>query len=148
MQQKMASGNDVLPTLGVEAIDLVLILADKSLLWVNTDTSGTQEDAEPRIIILQTIREYAIEKLKARGETGQARGLHLAYYVTFAERAEVFLRRSEQQEWLEMLDRENDNLRVALTWSKVNDPHVFVRFVGALYSFWNPRGYLSEGQRW
>jgi predicted ATPase/class 3 adenylate cyclase/Flp pilus assembly protein TadD len=146
--ERLASGSRDLPPLQAAHLDLVSSLADKSLLRISLDASGEHEDAEPRIMMLQTVRDYAIDTLRAHNETEQTLALHLAYFITFAERAEVHLRGPEQQEWLQLLDKEHDNLRVALVWSKENDTEVFVRLAGAMRGFWNALGYLSEGQNW
>ena len=146
--ERLASGSRDLPALHAAPLDLVSSLADKSLIRVNPDASGEHEDAEPRVTMLQTVRDYAIDTLRAHNETEQALAVHLAYFITFAERAEVHLKGPEQQEWLQMLDKEHDNLRVALVWSKENDTEIFVRLAGALRGFWNALGYLSEGQNW
>src|SRR5207248_9728778 len=134
--ERIAEGGEGLPALGTPALDLVSSLADKSLITVYADTSGEQEDAQSRVTMLQTIREYAADSLRARGEAEQVMRLHLRYFVTFAERAEVHLRGPEQHTWLELLDKEHDNLRAALACSKEHENEFFVRLAGVLSSFW------------
>ncbi|MFL5731821.1 MAG: tetratricopeptide repeat protein [Chloroflexia bacterium] len=127
------------------ALDLVSSLVDKSLLA--RDPRGN----EPRFKMLETIREFALERLSERGD-GQAeevRSRHAAYYLVLAERAEPALQGKSQLEWLNRLEPEHDNLRVALAWSlERGDAATALRLTGALGWFWSLRGYFSEGGSW
>lgn len=118
-------------------------LVDKSLVVVE------ESNIEKRFRMLDTIREYAFEKLHAPNETDSLRTRHLDFFVSFAERAEPELKRVQQLEWLERLDTEIDNFRTALAWS-LSEGRVAqgLRLAGALLRFWDARGYWSEGLEW
>ena len=74
------------------------------------------EDPEPVFALLETVREYAQERLDAAGELQAARRAHAHYYLQLAERAAPALRGSDQRTWHFRLEREHDNLRAALRW--------------------------------
>src|SRR5215471_5111143 len=95
----------------VDLLQGVASLLDKSLL----QQSG-QEGEEPRLVMLETIREYGLERLAASGELEVTRQAHAEYYQKLAEEAEHKLRSTQQVTWLERLELEHDNLRAALNW--------------------------------
>ncbi len=104
---------------------------------------------ESRFAMLETIREYALERLAEAGEASEIWRRHSDYYLTLAEVAELELRGPDQAEWLERLEREHDNLRAALGWSLQNGQvEKALRLGAALWTFWYWRGYLSEGRMW
>jgi tetratricopeptide (TPR) repeat protein len=119
-------------------------LVDNSLLQ-QVETA----DGDARFMMLETIREYALERLVATGERAALRQQHAAYYLRLAEQAEPELDRQQQDVWLERLEREHDNLLAALdaVWEQ-NSAEVALRLCSALAVFWHTRGYLSEGRRW
>jgi predicted ATPase/DNA-binding SARP family transcriptional activator len=128
-----------------EVLDLLAHLADKSLVVVEEQV----EAVEGRYRLLETIRQYAREKLLASGEAEQARDRHLDFFLRFAETAEPKLRSAEQIEWLERVETEHDNLRTALAWAlESGKSDRALELAGALGYFWVLRGYLSESQRW
>jgi Tetratricopeptide repeat/Anaphase-promoting complex subunit 5 len=130
---------------GEEVLDTLARLADKSLVVVEE----RMEEPEGRYHLLETIRQYARDKLYEASEAEQARDCHLDYFVHFAEAAEPKLRGAEQMEWLERLETEHDNMRTALAWSLESDKRdAALRLAGALFWFWHTRGYSSEGQDW
>src|SRR5947209_15099547 len=92
-----------------KGFDEVASLIEKSLLQ-----QTEQEGEEPRLRMLETIREYALEILKANGEFETTQQAHVAYYLSLAEQAEAELKGPRQVRWLERLEREDDNLRAAL----------------------------------
>ena len=99
--------------------------------------------------MLETIHEYATEKLKESGEYRELRASHAAYFLTLAEEAEPEIEGPDQVSWLERLEAEHDNLRAALSWSlESGDSESALRIGGALWVFWIVRGHSSEGQRW
>ena len=99
--------------------------------------------------MLETIREYALERLAESGELEDARNRHLERYVELAETAEPELTRAGQAVWLERLDEENDNIRAALAWSfESGQVELGLRLAGALVRFWSIRGLMTEGRRW
>ena len=138
----------------MDLLDLVASLIDKSLLrQIELDTD------EPRFIMLETIREYARECLRASAEEEPVHNAHALYYLALAERAETGLAGPQQTIWLERLERELDNLRSALGWSIEQseardhaDPsdvyhiEIALRLAGALRRFWQMHGHLKEGQ--
>ena len=109
-----------------------------------------EHDDEARFLMLETIHEYASERLLESGEEQDTRQRHADYYLTLAEQAEPHLRNETQQVWLECLDVERGNFRAALTWfvEDIHDIEKATRLDGALGWFWNIRGYLSEGRSW
>ena len=130
--------------LPIDAFDGVSSLLDKSLL---TRHEGPQE--EPRFVMLETIHEYAREKLEVSGEAEETRRLHAEYFLAYAEEAEPELVGAEQIEWMDRLEAEHDNLRVALSWSvEAGEVESVLRMAGSLSLFWSVRGYSSEGRGW
>ncbi len=128
-------------------LDGVTSLIDKSLLL------QIGQGEEPRITMLATIREYALEMLEASGEELLIRWAHASYYVALAEEAEQALVGPQQALWLERLEREHDNLRAAMNWTLKQKGHDAERWIelalrlgGALRRFWQMRGHLHEGQ--
>jgi predicted ATPase/serine/threonine protein kinase/DNA-binding CsgD family transcriptional regulator len=129
-----------------QALDGVASLVDKSLLQ-----QTEQEDAELRLVMLETIREYGLERLTVNGEMEATRQAHAAYYVALAEEAEPQLLGQQQVVWLERLDREHENLRAALRWlleqgEAGQSMEMALRLGAALEQFWVIRGYHSEGR--
>ncbi len=107
---------------------------------------------EPAFGMLETVREYAEERLAAAGELETARRAHAHYLLALAERADSELRGRDQRAWFFRIEREHDNLRAALRWQLDQaDPAeraVALRLAGALGYFWWIRGYHAEGIRW
>jgi len=130
-------------------LDGLASLVDKSLLRQEDDLDGVHTTDEPRFLMLQTVLEYARERLEASGEGEAVRRRHAAYYLALAEQAEPHMYRADQRAWQERLDTEHDNLRAALWWAVVGgEAELGLRLGGALWRFWWARGYLSEGRRW
>lgn len=128
-------------------LDGVESLVDKSLLVHYPP--GEQAGDEPRFGMLETIREYALERLAERGEIEQARQRHAEYYASFAEAAGPELSGAEQNLWLGRVAREHDNLRAALRWTlDSGDAQVAARIAGEMWRFWWMRGFFSEGRAW
>jgi predicted ATPase/DNA-binding CsgD family transcriptional regulator len=130
-----------------DLLDRLAVLVDSNL--VRQDASG----AEPRFTFLETIREYATERLSTSGETGQIYERHSAYFLALAEAADPKLKTGEQLVWLPRLDVEHDNLRAALARSlgmtgTSSDPALALRLAGALAWFWWMCGHYGEGRRW
>jgi predicted ATPase/DNA-binding CsgD family transcriptional regulator len=126
----------------VSTLDVVASLLDKSFLL-----PGKQEGEEPRLLMLETIREYGLEALAASGELEATRQAHALYYLALAEEAEPGLIDAGKGWWLERLQREHENLRGALLWLvEHNEQEAALRLGAALGRFWLMRGLLSEGR--
>ena len=115
---------------------------------------GEGSEGEPRFWMLETIHEYAREKLEESGESDTLGREHALYFMSLAEKAVPELTGKKQAEWLKKVEEEHDNLRAALRWAKdageagsVEDADIGLRVVGALWRFWQTRGYFSEGRK-
>ncbi|MDR7545599.1 MAG: tetratricopeptide repeat protein [Armatimonadota bacterium] len=128
-----------------QVLDLLGRLTDKSLVIVETTTA-----AEARYRLLETVRQYGLERLQYAGETAAVRDRHRDHFLRLAERAELELQGPRQKEWLDRLEADHDNLRAALDWSRSSPGSggVALRLAGALWWFWEIRGYWVEGRRW
>jgi tetratricopeptide (TPR) repeat protein len=99
--------------------------------------------------MLETIREYALERLACSGEAQTVRRRHAAYYLRLAGTAEPKLIGTQQATWLDQLEREYGNLRAALEWVlDCAEVTLATQFCGTLWHFWAMRGHLGEGRRW
>ena len=128
----------------LDALEGVESLVGKSLLKQEEGSGG-----EPRFVMLETVHEYAREKLKESGWAEETKRLHAAYFLAMAEEAEPELRGPREQEWMDRLEAEHDNLRAALSWSLGGGDGVLgLRLAGALGWFWRVRGHFSEGHGW
>jgi tetratricopeptide (TPR) repeat protein len=123
-------------------LDLMARLVDRSLIRVE------REREYERFGMLETIREYAREKLDESGEKEQLRRRHRDFFIAFAERAEPKLKGREQSEWLDRLEVDHDNLRAAWDCTIESDAGLALRLASALLDFWSMRGNLSEGRQW
>jgi tetratricopeptide (TPR) repeat protein len=118
-------------------------LLDTSLLLTD------EQDIEPRYTMLATIREFALERLIECGEEPASRERHAEYFLALTERAGPEIVETADRAWLDVLDREHDNLRAALGWARDTGDHdTLLRLAGALALFWYYRGYLNEGRSW
>lgn len=107
------------------------------------------QDGRARFTLLETLREYALERLEESGEIDALRAAHAGYYVGLTERANPELRGPEQSEWLARLEAELENLRAALGWSVGGaDAALGLRLAGALDRFWWVQGRHVEGLGW
>ena len=128
--------------LGVDVLDGLESLASKSLVQQQDDVAL----GDPRFTMLETIREYALERLDESGETSILRRRHRDWFLALAEAAWPKMAGPEQGEWFARLEAEHDNLRAALTWSHADPGDAELRLARALYRFWWRRGHLSEGR--
>ena len=125
-----------------EVLDGVTSLLDKSLL------QQIEQGEEPRLMMLETIREYGLEALIVSGELENTRQAHALYCLAFAEEAAPNLYGAEQQSWFARLERERDNLRAAFNCLIArNEAELTLRLGNALKWFWLIHGPLSEGRR-
>lgn len=116
-------------------------LVDKSLLAVDT----SQRAAAYRL--LETVRQYALDRLEEAGEVDALRNRHLDWYVALAERAAVELQGPDQELWLSRLDHELDNLRATLLWGSSIGGLQPLRLAYALRRFWTIRGFFREARQ-
>ena len=124
-------------------LDLLTSLCDRSLVVVE------QHDGRYRYRLLETVRQYAREKLAESGGSDAVRQRHRDYFVTLAEEAAPKLIGAEKAAWLQRLEEEHENLRASLERSLAEAGSVAgLRLCGALWRFWLTRGYLSEGREW
>ncbi|HET9979886.1 MAG TPA: tetratricopeptide repeat protein, partial [Ktedonobacterales bacterium] len=134
--------------LSMDILDGLSALVDHSL------AQQREEGGEPRFGMLQVMREYALERLEASGEMEALRRAHANYFLALAERAEPELTGPDAGAWLGRLEREHDNLRVALGWSReqreggAERAEIGLRLIAALGRFWVFRGHLREGRAW
>jgi predicted ATPase/DNA-binding SARP family transcriptional activator len=128
-----------------EALELLASLSDKSLLHAVDDDESREE---PRFRMLETLREYGLERLAERGRVREARDAHAAYFVRLAEAAEPQLRGPGQLEWVDRLIAEHDNLLAALHHTATGDGAVAIRLAAALGMFWTMRGNHAESANW
>jgi tetratricopeptide (TPR) repeat protein len=129
------------------ALDVLTSLVDKSLV-----TMERRGDTPARFGMLDSVREYAREKLEAAGEAGALRAGHARYFARFFEQAAPHLYRADQTTWLAVFDAEHDNGRAALTYvCEQVDPEAIelgYRMTMALSHYWHTRGLSAEGQSW
>ncbi len=128
----------------ISALDEVASLLDKSLLL-----QIERDEEEPRMQMLMTVREYALECLQESGEAEQTYRAHALYYLALAEEAEHAQFGGEQADWLVRLERDYENLRAVLGWlSECQEAELSLRLSGALYWFWTVRAFYKEGFSW
>lgn len=125
-------------------LDTITSLIDKSLVQ-----QAMREGEEPRLVMLETVREFGLECLQRQGELEAARHAHAHYFLAFAEEAEPHLLGPEQLLWFNRLERELDNLRTILRAAiseGETEVEMALRLGSALQFFWLSRGYLREGR--
>ncbi len=128
----------------MDVFDGVASLVDKNLVQ-----QTEREGEEPRLVMLETIREFGLACLHRQGELEVARQAHARYYLALAEQAEPYLFGPEQPLWLDRLERDLDNLRAILqaaTTGGEEEVQLALRLASALRLFWLGRGYLREGR--
>jgi predicted ATPase len=134
---------DAQEDLGIDLLDAVTSLVDKSLL--SQMGSG---DGEPRSTMLETIREYGRERLEQSGEVDSTRRAHAAYCLVLAEEGAAEMAPAEREAWLGRCDAEHDNFRAAIEYLlKSANAEWGLRLGSALFWFWEPREHLTEGRR-
>jgi predicted ATPase len=125
-------------------LDGVASLIDKSLLY-----QTGQEGEEPRLAMLETVREFGLDCLQRQGELEAAARGHARYYLALGEAAEPHLSDSQQLLWFDRLERDLDNLRAILRVAMSGgeeEVQLALRLASALRLFWLGRGYLREGR--
>jgi non-specific serine/threonine protein kinase len=129
-----------------ETYDVLIVLAqlvNKSLVIAE------EQDRKVRYRLLETLRQYAYEKLVEAGQVEEMCRRHWEWCLRLAEEAEPKLRSMEQTAWLQSLESEHDNLRAALSRSLSAGQHeIAARLAGALWQFWVTHSHFSEGRKW
>ena len=128
--------------IGADVVDALDQLADQSLLRRLPDFD------EPRFLMLQTIRDFAAERLEESGEAHLIRDRHVKAYIALAQQAQPHLFGPRRKEWLDRLEDDNDNFRAALDWAVASgDARSAMELSAGLWRFWQMRGHLHEGRR-
>ena len=140
--EAICDAEDDLP---VDVLDGLASLVDENLLKQEEGVGKV-----PRFVMLETIHEFAREKLQEIGEAEELRRLHAQYFLALAEEAEPQVEGSQQPVWLARLEEEHDNIRAALSWSlgQGEDAELALRMGAALGEFWYWQGHFAEGLRW
>ncbi|MGH2558079.1 MAG: ATP-binding protein [Thermomicrobiales bacterium] len=129
---------------GHSLLDGLASLVDKSLV---REEGG--EEGEPRFGLLETIREFGLERLATSDEETEARRRHAGWCLALAEAAEAGFLGPDQVAWLDRLEQEHDNLRAALGWLlDAGEAETALRLASALWCLWRVRSHLSEGRDW
>jgi predicted ATPase/class 3 adenylate cyclase len=125
-----------------QVLDLLSRLVEKSLVVVDEDAAG-----QGRYRLLETVKQYSQDRLEETAEAEAVRSRHRDWYLALAEQAESQLRGPAQDVWLNRLEAEHANLRAALSWcAEEEGAESRLRLAGALWWFWDVRGYLTEGR--
>lgn len=128
--------------LGLDLLDGMASMVDQSLVQ-----QVEQLDGESRFVMLETIREYALEKLSASGEVAATKRAHAAYCLVLAEEGAAEGIDAEGTQWLDRFEIEHDNFRAALEWLiETRDADWGLRLGLALFRFWEMREHLAEGR--
>jgi predicted ATPase/class 3 adenylate cyclase len=123
----------------VNVIDGIGTLIDYNLLL-----QREQQGDEPRIEMLQTIREFGLEQLAKSRSDAKTFRTYASYFAALAENAERNRRGSEYSNWAERIEAEYSNFKASLTWSAENDPELAVRIIAAVGEFWFRRGHWTD----
>ena len=126
------------------ALDALEKLVNESLVQQREDAAG-----ETRFALLETIREYALERLEESGEADILRRRHADYFARLAEQANAELRGPDQPLWLNRLEKDDDNIRATLRWLKQGAAgEELLKLAGAMWLYWYLRGHWTEGRMW
>ena len=143
----LAAARSVVGEEGTEALTLLdglSALLDSSLLTRRTGAEG-----EPRFGMLETVREFAAERLAASDEAATTRRRHAAWCLDLAEQAATGFQGAIEASWVTVVEEEHDNLRAALTWLEhQGDATASLRLAGALWGFWYVRSHRVEARGW
>jgi predicted ATPase/DNA-binding SARP family transcriptional activator len=126
-----------------DVVDVLAALVDQSVVQYDERAGGG------RYFLLETLREYALERLRAAGEETAYRRRHRDHFLALAAAAAPLLEGPEQHQWLERLEQEHGNLRAALEWrDETGEAEPGLRLVNALFRFWGYRGLFTEGRQY
>ena len=130
-----------------EVLETLAALVDNSLLVTWTEISSGPE--ETRLTMLETIREYAAERLHSSGEAGEVERAHAIYYLALAESSQPEESPEMFDQWLAILNRDHDNFRAAMRWAiRHREVDIGARLGLMLWRFWSENFYLGQGRRW
>jgi tetratricopeptide (TPR) repeat protein len=130
--------------LGIDTLAGLASLVDKNLM-----RSVEAPEGEPRFGMLETIREYGLERLSESGQETAIRWGHAEHWIQVGERASAALSGPEQAAWTVRLERDHDNFRAALSWVlQLGEAELGLRLGSALREFWRLAGHVREGVRW
>jgi predicted ATPase/class 3 adenylate cyclase len=130
--------------LGLDSLEGLTSLVDKSLVR-RTEPAG----GDGRFTMLETIREFGLERLRAEGDFDEVTRRHAEHFLGLAVEAEPHLTADDQGEWLDRCEEEHANMRAALRWAvDAGQADRAQEAAGALWRFWQQRGHLAEGRRW
>jgi predicted ATPase/DNA-binding XRE family transcriptional regulator len=134
---------DIIPPSSLTIMEIVASLLNKSLLQ-----RIEQDHGEPRFVMLETLRTYALNCLRKKGELEEDQRIYTLHYLALVEQAAPFLKNTQQFAWLATLDQELDNLQSALQWLiEHKETDMALRFAEAFGKFCGLRGYWHEEQR-
>jgi predicted ATPase/class 3 adenylate cyclase len=126
----------------IDLIEGLSSLVDHSLL-------RPEGEVRSRFVMLETVREYAAERLEESENGDETRRQAVSFFLTWAEQVEPELSGPAQATWLERIDEEHDNLRTALRWAvEQNEVEIGFRLASALWRYWRTRGLVAEGNQW
>ena len=134
---------DAAVDIGLPVLDGLQELADQSLL---RQVRGPGR-SPARYAMLETIREYAAERLDQMPEADRVRGAHAAAFLALVETGGRPHAGLAKKEWLERLDTEHNNIRAALSWYREHDPPAALRLAASMAAFWSLRGHHTEGRQ-
>jgi predicted ATPase/class 3 adenylate cyclase len=130
--------------LGLDTLDGLASLVDQNLV-----RSFEGAEGEPRFAMLETIREYGLERLSKSGEEPVIRRRYAEHWIEFAEKALEVLAQADQATWTQRLERDHDNFRSALSWAlRSGEAELGLRLAVALTDFWRLGSQVREGRRW
>ena len=125
-----------------DLLDALSTLVDHSLI------RRVDADGHPRLRMLHVIREYAAERLEESGEADEMHRRHAEAYARYAESVAPELLRKDRRQWLDLLEQDHDNIRLALDWAvRVSEPDLAFRISAASWRLWQARGHLHEARR-
>jgi predicted ATPase/class 3 adenylate cyclase/uncharacterized protein HemY len=125
--------------LKIEVLEGIAALVDNNLLRQEEEIAG-----EPRVSMMQTIREYGLEQLRKSRVDVETHTAHAKYFAAFAEEAELNRNGPEDAIWAKRIDAEKDNIRAALSWSFKNAPELALQITAAVGNFWFSHGHWAE----
>jgi predicted ATPase/DNA-binding CsgD family transcriptional regulator len=126
--------------IGVDVLDGLAELVDQSLV------RRVEGDISPRFMMLETIREYAAERLAEMPETARVRQAHAATFLAMTDDARLGLTGPAEKDWLARLEVEHNNVRAAIDWCRQKSPSDALRLAASMCFFWNMRGHYTEGR--